>query len=448
MKILINESSFIKLFEATNLSDIYQKYYSNIPQDEFNEIVSADPTWNSDKPNKMGKYGKWLLSLYMSKRLKLEDLYKAKTYLSYFVKYNNVIDNKDINTYKTLNDLYSVVSNFIENPDQATSKQDAIRKIKEGAEKVYEDNEWLVIIPHTEEASCYYGKGTQWCTAADKGSNMFDHYNEQGNLYININKTTHEKYQFHFETDSFMDETDTPIENPIFKTIGFNDSILEWYKENVKEWQKLCDETITIMTSDDDNDIILRKRIDSEYWDLEEKDSAGAIATDLIINNDIDTNVYQHKLYYEKYATFKNAYGFMTLVSYNNDNFHLYLVGNKYKYINKLNNEYDDEYRPNVIETVDSNGIYELIALPMVEIIYKKRNSDEIHHAKFLTEDIIGIYKKNGLIDLVNYEGYELDDIQLIDGEIQRDDDYMYGTVLDSYGNEVKFDLETLDIEE
>ena len=162
MKILINESSFIKLFEATNLSDIYQKYYSKIPQDEFNEIVSADPTWNSDKPNKMGKYGKWLLSLYMSKRLKLEDLYKAKTYLSYFVKYNNVIDNKDINTYKSLNDLYSVVSNFIENPDQATSKQDAIRKIKEGAEKVYEDNEWIVIIPHTEEASCYYGKGTQW----------------------------------------------------------------------------------------------------------------------------------------------------------------------------------------------------------------------------------------------------------------------------------------------
>lgn len=448
MKILINESSFIKLFEATNLSDIYQKYYSNIPQDEFNEIVSSDPTWNSDKPNKMGKYGKWLLSLYMSKRLKLEDLYKAKTYLSYFVKYNNVIDNKDINTYKSLNDLYSVVSNFIENPDQATSKQDAIRKLKEGAEKVYEDNEWLVIIPHTEEASCYYGKGTQWCTAADKSSNMFDYYNEQGNLYINIDKTTHEKYQFHFETDSFMDETDSPIENPIFKTIGFNDNILEWYKENVEEWQKLCDETITIMTSDDDNDIILRKRIDSEYWDLEERDSAGAIATDLIINNDIDTNVYQHKLYYEKYATFKNAYGFITLVSYNNDNFHLYLVGNKYKYVNKLNNEYDDEYMPSVIETVDSDGIYELITLPMVETIYKKRNSNEVYHAKFLTEDIIGIYKKNGLIDLVNYEGYELDDIQLIDGEIQRDDDYMYGTVLDYYGNEVKFNLETLDIEE
>lgn len=448
MKILINESSFIKLFEATNLSDIYQKYYSNIPKDEFNEIVSADPTWNSDKPNNMGKYGKWLLSLYMSKRLKLEDLYKAKTYLSYFVKYNNVIDNKDINTYKSLNDLYSVVSNFIENPDQATSKQDVIRKIKEGAEKVYEDNEWLVIIPHTEEASCYYGKGTQWCTAADKGSNMFDHYNEKGNLYININKTTHEKYQFHFETDSFMDETDTPIENPIFKTIGFNNSILEWYKENVEEWQKLCDETITIMTSDDDNDIILRKRIDSEYWDLEEKDSAGAIATDLIINNDIDTNVYQHKLYYEKYAIFKNAYGFITLVSYDNNNYHIYLVGNKYKYVNKLNNDYDDEYNPSVIETVDSDGIYELIILPMIETIYKKRNGNEIHHAKFLTENIIGIYKKNGLIDLVNYEGYELDDIQLIDGEIQRDEDYTYGTVLDYYGNEVKFDLETLDTEE
>ena len=67
----------------------------------------------------------------------------------------------------------------------------------------------MIIVPHTEEASCYYGKGTQWCTAANNGNNMFEYYNDNGNLYININKLTHEKYQFHFETDSFMDETDS-----------------------------------------------------------------------------------------------------------------------------------------------------------------------------------------------------------------------------------------------
>ena len=48
----------------------------------------------------------------------------------------------------------------------------------------------------------------------------------------------------------------------------------------------------------------------------------------------------------------------------------------------------------------------------------------------------------------MNYDGYELDDIQLIDDEIQYDDDYMYGTALDADGTEIKFNIETLEVEE
>ena len=83
----INESL---LLEAT-LDDIYTKYYSNIPQDEFWQIIKADPTYNEQKSQKMGKYGKWLLNLYKQGKLKNEDLYKATDYLSYFVKYYNKI---------------------------------------------------------------------------------------------------------------------------------------------------------------------------------------------------------------------------------------------------------------------------------------------------------------------------------------------------------------------
>ena len=84
---IINESL---LLEAT-LDDIYTKYYSNIPQDEFWQIIKADPTYNEQKSQKMGKYGKWLLNLYKQGKLKNEDLYKATDYLSYFVKYYNKI---------------------------------------------------------------------------------------------------------------------------------------------------------------------------------------------------------------------------------------------------------------------------------------------------------------------------------------------------------------------
>lgn len=225
----INESL---LLEAT-LDDIYTKYYSNIPQDEFWQIIKADPTYNEQKSQKMGKYGKWLLNLYKQGKLKNEDLYKATDYLSYFVKYYNKITEKDINKIPDLPSLYNVIKPYKEASDNgeeiATSKSDEVRRIKEDAEKVFEDNQWLVVVPHTQEASCYYGKNTQWCTAATDSYNMFNQYNNKGPLFINIRKTDGKKFQFHFETNSFMDETDTPIHTPIAKTIGLNANLVQYY---------------------------------------------------------------------------------------------------------------------------------------------------------------------------------------------------------------------------
>ena len=221
------------LIEAT-LDDIYQKYYKNIDLLTFNKIVSADPTATT---NKMGKYGKWLLNIYNNGRLKLEDLYKATEYLTYFSKYINRIEEKDINKYKSLADLFNVVQPYIQASEQgqelATSHSDEIRRIKSEATKMYEDDEWLVIVPHTKEASIYYGKGTQWCTAAEKSYNAFDEYNEEGPLFININKKTNKKYQFHFESHQFMDENDHNIKTPINETIHLNNNVIQMYASHI-----------------------------------------------------------------------------------------------------------------------------------------------------------------------------------------------------------------------
>jgi hypothetical protein len=230
--IMITESQAMNLlFEAASIQDIYQKYYSNIPQDIFQQIISADPTYNIEKPNKMGKYGKWLLALYQKQNLKIEDLYKATQYLSTFIKFNAKLQQKDIMKYHSLSELYKTIEPFLKNPQQAATKSEEIRNIKEGAEKVYEDGKWLVVVPHTKEASCYYGKGTQWCTAADNSYNYFDQYNKRGLLYINILKGTDTKYQFHFETGSYMDATDTDILHPVAETIGLTDDLVNFYKQ-------------------------------------------------------------------------------------------------------------------------------------------------------------------------------------------------------------------------
>ena len=69
-----------------------------------------------------------------------------------------------------------------------------IRDIKKsGSKKIFEDDDYLVIAPETEAASCYYGSGTKWCTAA-RDSNAFEDYTgRQGVLYYVIHKK-HKKY--------------------------------------------------------------------------------------------------------------------------------------------------------------------------------------------------------------------------------------------------------------
>ena len=139
--IIITESqSMTLLFEVANIEDIYQKYYSSIPYETFQKIISSDPTYNPNKPQKMGKFGKWLLAIFQKNALKLEDLYKATQYLSTFVHYNNKIQQKDITKYNSLQDLYDVIKPFLENPEQAATKSEEVRNIKKGAEKVYEDS--------------------------------------------------------------------------------------------------------------------------------------------------------------------------------------------------------------------------------------------------------------------------------------------------------------------
>jgi hypothetical protein len=72
-----------------------------------------------------------------------------------------------------------------------------------------------VIHPLNQDAACYYGQGTRWCTAATKSENYFESYNKWGPLYILIpTKPEHEgeKYQIHLPTKSFENELNNMVE--------------------------------------------------------------------------------------------------------------------------------------------------------------------------------------------------------------------------------------------
>ena len=212
------------LLSEITIKDAWVKFYSDetkFPilkgdEDLFNKInqIYTDNINNFNK----GVFT-WLYNLIKNKQLKEEDFYKAKEYIKLFNKFINRIpkENRDITKFKSLPDLYDVVKEFEGNEELATSKKDEIRNIKKNEiKKVFEDDEWLIMVPLTEEASCIIGKGTKWCTAADSSNNMIDHYSSQGPLYVIVNKDTNEKYQLHFESNQLMDEKDRPISATYF----------------------------------------------------------------------------------------------------------------------------------------------------------------------------------------------------------------------------------------
>lgn len=233
MKIRLSESKFrniltemvkeVLLLEAKmSVEDVYNNYYSDIDKNIFLAAVNADPTSKrTDDGNiiGIGKYVKWILNLVKQGKWKPGDSVETIDFLGLFDKRKNQLpeEYRDINRYKSVYELGNIVSGHtVKNRNE----------VKQDAEKVYEDDKWLVVIPHTKEAACYYGANTEWCTAATESDNMFDYYNNKGLLYINIDKVNNRKYQFHFETHQFMDENDSSIKP---NSIGLSDGVINYY---------------------------------------------------------------------------------------------------------------------------------------------------------------------------------------------------------------------------
>lgn len=219
------------------LRDIHLKYYSNMPEGDFWHVVQADPTYDAaGHPQKKGKYTQWLLHAYKRGTITTETLDECTFLLGVFHRYYQLLAEKDIMKYDTLQKLRDALAPYLDDPyaeEHETSKAMRIRKIKEGADKVYEDEEWVVFVPHTWEASRYYGKGTRWCTAYDSSDTFFIRYNSQGPLYININRRTKEKWQFHFETKTFCDAEDNSVDiNEVLQSMS--EGLQEFYRDKVQ----------------------------------------------------------------------------------------------------------------------------------------------------------------------------------------------------------------------
>lgn len=153
-----------------------------------------------------------------NRQFRLEDAPRVTELLTNFISVKNrlPLDQRDIGRFDfyKLDDLIDKTMNVELGKDAATS--DGTFPVVPGSKVLYNGPLGQLAIPETEEASCELGRGTKWCTAAEK-NNMFDSYSQQGPLYVWRDKNG-EKYQFHFEATQFMDSKDHPIDA---KTIAY-----------------------------------------------------------------------------------------------------------------------------------------------------------------------------------------------------------------------------------
>ena len=207
------------LTELLLIEDIeaVRKQFPKIEDDDFDRLIRLDPTFKEDRDS-VGTYGKWILNLFNKGNLKQEDEYKVPQYLSEFEEKKKGLKNKDIGQFKTLPDLAQALREVgdveLTHRQQVRQNQKARKNADLGneAELVYEDDTWEVWIPKTYAASCKLGQGSSWCTATTEDDYYYNHYSEEGPLYIIINKNNpKEKYQFHFPSGQFMDIDDRGI---------------------------------------------------------------------------------------------------------------------------------------------------------------------------------------------------------------------------------------------
>tara|TARA_R110002012_G_scaffold247368_1_gene423052 strand:- start:696 stop:2018 length:1323 start_codon:yes stop_codon:yes gene_type:complete len=230
-----------------------------IPLDVLQDLMQADPTTKGEfegdrdtrEITKVGKYSQWLIKQWMSLQQKaqeeyeydsnpnspfqgklnqlqeqfLEDLYKTTDDLKLFSRFKHRVDSekRDINKVNSVDELYDLVKDF-QGLDADETKAEKKERIKrDDFEIVYDGDRWEVGIPLTKDVSCEIAGPplTRWCTAS-AGHNWYDNYAKQGPLFVIRDKNNivesgkgagepKPMYQFHFESNNFMDEDDRNI---------------------------------------------------------------------------------------------------------------------------------------------------------------------------------------------------------------------------------------------
>ena len=201
------------------VEDVLKKHFSGTSPDSYlhkvyyDEIVPGSAEINSNH-----KYLDWISKNWSPSDVSEEGAmeHNLKEILLAVSKFDNQsqrLEIKDLNQYRDIDQLFDALKKVGETARRTVD-------ITGDVEKIYEDNRFVVVSPKTHTASCYYGAGTKWCTAAKDTKSHFSTYKGNGELYYIIDKTLPTSNPYYKvalnkkiagHTEDFWDVKDKPI---------------------------------------------------------------------------------------------------------------------------------------------------------------------------------------------------------------------------------------------
>jgi hypothetical protein len=160
---------FLKIIREGRVEDFQNKFSQKFSKEQLERITKLF----------LPKYLNWV-----GKNLDAIGFDEKVSKLSNAVKkFDSISSNlpiTDLYQYKSEEQLYSALEEY-------QNKQKRVVRQVEGGNVVFENDRFFVVNPLNHKTSCYYGKGTKWCTAAETDY-QFNKYNEDGKLFYIIDK--------------------------------------------------------------------------------------------------------------------------------------------------------------------------------------------------------------------------------------------------------------------
>lgn len=210
--------------------------FKNVPESVIEHIFNIDPT-------KKKSYTQWVLMHYDNEKHIVDNALRDGTLKKLFEYFQNTPD-AQTSKYKTLEEALYLVSNIDLLAKDGTN-------LENDFDIVYKSPEWVIAVPNTYEAEHKLGENTDWCTAGYRYSDGRGYYNNYlrnygGKYFINFDFRKHEhlngvdypfkRYQFHFESNQWMDAEDSPV---TLEDIDITKGAYDFYVEEGYDFNKM-----------------------------------------------------------------------------------------------------------------------------------------------------------------------------------------------------------------